>query len=105
MIPPTNHELCRRTRKFSEANRWSSSLTPHREHGMIDIMGTAKQSLSRVLRDAITSSGISFLKLEKMTSVSRGSISRFVNGERDLYLASAEKLAAVLGVEARKKRD
>ena len=69
---------------------------------MIDIMAKDSSSLANVLRNAIESSGVSYLHLERETGVSRGSISRFVNGERDLYLESASKISAFLGLKLKK---
>jgi transcriptional regulator with XRE-family HTH domain len=54
--------------------------------------------LSADLRRAIQESGISFLALAKATGVERGSISRFVRGQRSLRLDMADKLAAFFGL-------
>ncbi len=57
------------------------------------------KTISDTLRQAIADSDTPYLALERATGVSRGSISRFVNGERDLYLWSASALAQELGLE------
>ncbi|NLX12449.1 MAG: helix-turn-helix transcriptional regulator [Phycisphaerales bacterium] len=61
--------------------------------------------LSDVLRDAIRESGLSLLQIEQDTGVHRGSISRFLRGERSLRLDIADKLAAYLGIEAKRKEN
>ena len=57
------------------------------------------KTISETLRRAITDSDIPYIALERATGLSRGSISRFVNRERDLYLQSAALLAEELVLE------
>ena len=64
-------------------------------------MGRARSSLSEVLRRAIRGGGLTFQALAEATGVERGSISRFVRGERSLRLDMADRLAAYLGLELR----
>jgi plasmid maintenance system antidote protein VapI len=61
-------------------------------------------SLSEVLRRAIGQSGLTFQALAEASGVERGSISRFVRGERSLRLDKADRLAAYLGLELRPQR-
>lgn len=56
------------------------------------------------LRQAIRAYPHSMLQLEKESGCQRGSIARFLNGERDLRLETAAKLAAFFGLELRKGR-
>jgi transcriptional regulator with XRE-family HTH domain len=55
-------------------------------------------SLANDLRRAIQESGMSLQALGQATGVERGSISRFVKGQRSLRLDKAEKLAAFFGL-------
>jgi transcriptional regulator with XRE-family HTH domain len=54
--------------------------------------------LSGPLRDAIAARRLTAYALEKATGLDRRSISRWLNGEKDLWLSSADRLAAALGV-------
>ena len=58
-----------------------------------------KKRLSEVLREAIKAYPGSMLEIEKKTGIHRGSIARFVNGERSLRLDRAEVLIDFLGIE------
>ena len=49
------------------------------------------------LKDAIRQSGYSLRRLGKLTGVQRMSLSRFMDGTRDIHFASAMKVAAFLG--------
>jgi transcriptional regulator with XRE-family HTH domain len=60
--------------------------------------------VSDALRKAIIASGIPLLRIEQETGVHRGSLSRFVRGERGLQLAVVDTLAAYLKLELRKWR-
>jgi plasmid maintenance system antidote protein VapI len=60
--------------------------------------------LSDVLRRAIRESGLTFQALAEAARVERGSVSRFVRGERSLRLDMADRLAEYLGLELRPKR-
>ena len=55
--------------------------------------------ISDQLRRAISKSGETYYALAQRTGVDAVVISRFVNGERDLRLETAAKLAAGLGLE------
>jgi plasmid maintenance system antidote protein VapI len=63
-----------------------------------------KPTLADALRKAIRESGISQQQLSYATEVPAPAISRFVNGHRDLTLATADKLAAHLGLELRPRK-
>ena len=62
-------------------------------------MSSKKKSITDRLRQAIISSGIPYLRFEKATGLSRGSVGRFVRTERDIYFESAALLAQELGLE------
>ena len=55
-------------------------------------------TITYVLRQAITDTGLPLLRIEQDTGVQRASISRFVRGERSLRLDAADKLAEYLGL-------
>jgi transcriptional regulator with XRE-family HTH domain len=54
--------------------------------------------LADQLREVIVSRGISASELAKLAGVDHRSIQRFLNGERDITLGSASRIAAALGV-------
>ncbi len=53
------------------------------------------------LRAAFVESGMSRFELAKRSGVPYSGIHRFIGGDRDLTLATASKLADVLGLELR----
>ncbi len=57
-----------------------------------------KHTLSRSLRDVIESREITPYALGKESGVDPTVISRFLSGERDLRLGTADKIAAALGL-------
>jgi transcriptional regulator with XRE-family HTH domain len=62
---------------------------------------------SEQLRQAIRASGLTGYQLSKQTGISEAQISRFLRGQRNLTIASAEKLGAAVGLSlccAKKKR-
>jgi hypothetical protein len=61
-------------------------------------------SLNDQLRSAIRSSDQSLYAIAKGTNVHYGVIYRFARGQRDIYLETASKLAAYLGLELMKKK-
>ena len=62
-----------------------------------------EKTLSKVLRDAIGKSGRSANELAKVTGVPQPTITRFLAGA-DMRLSRAEKIAAFLGLELKKRR-
>jgi len=56
-------------------------------------------SLSEVLRHAIRESGMTEYQIAKRAGISQIMISRFISGERDIRLATADKLAHALGLK------
>jgi transcriptional regulator with XRE-family HTH domain len=64
---------------------------------------TLDQTLSETLKQAIVSSELSQYRIAKESGVSAGVLSRFVNGERDLKLETADKLCKILGFTLSKK--
>jgi DNA-binding phage protein len=57
------------------------------------------KSLTLQLREAIRASGRSLRDLESTTGINRSQISRFLRGERDLTLTTAEQLIKALGLK------
>lgn len=55
--------------------------------------------LSQTLREAIKGSGKSVRRLAKEAKVSEVVLRQFLHGERDLRLATAERLANILGLK------
>jgi transcriptional regulator with XRE-family HTH domain len=56
------------------------------------------------IQELIRASGRSLRDLEKASGVSRGQLSRFLNGKRDLTLTTLGPLLAALGLEVRPKK-
>jgi plasmid maintenance system antidote protein VapI len=61
-------------------------------------------TLSDLLRNAIIESGMAHIAIERATGVKRGSIMRFLRGETSLRLDKADALAALFGLELRRKK-
>jgi transcriptional regulator with XRE-family HTH domain len=57
-------------------------------------------SFTDTLRSAIEASDKSMYQIAKESGITPAMVGRFVRGERDLRLATADKLAAALGVRA-----
>ena len=55
--------------------------------------------IDETLRDAIRASELTTYRIGKDAGISTGVIDRFVSGERDIRLATAAKIAKVLGLE------
>ena len=51
------------------------------------------------LRDAIRKSELTQNEIARRAGIDRGMVSRFVNGERGMTLATATKVADILGLE------
>jgi len=60
---------------------------------------TASGALSQGLRTAIQTSGRSVYQISKEANVSQIVISRFLSGERDIRMETADRLADVLGLQ------
>jgi ribosome-binding protein aMBF1 (putative translation factor) len=56
-------------------------------------------TLSKALREAIQSSGKSVYQIAKAAKVSQIVVSRFLSGERDIRMETADRLAEVLGLK------
>jgi transcriptional regulator with XRE-family HTH domain len=68
-------------------------------------------TLTIALKKAITDSSVSLYRIAKDSGVDASTLSRFMSGERDLQLSTADKLAAFFSLEvaqrtkpARKRR-
>lgn len=58
----------------------------------------ARHTLSGQLRDVIESRGLSAYALGKLAEVDPGVVSRFLTGERDIRMETADRLAVALGL-------
>jgi DNA-binding phage protein len=63
----------------------------------------AKNSLTEMLKLSLRSSGRSFYQIAKESGVSPIVITRFLAGKRDIRMATADKLANVLGLKLQAK--
>ena len=57
-----------------------------------------KDSITNVLKSAIKKSGQSHYALAKKADCTPSQLDRFVSGERDLNLATADRIAQVLSI-------
>ena len=55
--------------------------------------------MSEPLKKAIEASGLTVYEIAKRAKVSQIIISRFLSGERDIRMATADKLARILGLK------
>jgi hypothetical protein len=62
---------------------------------------SAPDSLSETLKEAIRHSKLSVYQIAKDAGVSQIVLSRFLSGERDIRMATADRVAAVLGLQLR----
>jgi ribosome-binding protein aMBF1 (putative translation factor) len=60
--------------------------------------GTASGRLSQALRDAIRASGKAVDEIAREAGVSPAVVAHFLAGERDIRMATADKLAEALGL-------
>lgn len=64
--------------------------------------GGASGRLSQALRDALRASDKSMYQIAQDAGVSQIVVSRFLSGQRDIRMATADKLAEALGLEIAK---
>jgi hypothetical protein len=64
--------------------------------------GSASGRLSQALRDAFRDSDKSMVQIAQDAGVSQIVVSRFVSGERDVRMATADELAEALGLKLAK---
>lgn len=65
---------------------------------------TRRRTLPGALKRAVARSGLSATALAKATGVSQPAVTRFLNGDRDVTLATAERLCKFLNLELRRRR-
>lgn len=65
---------------------------------------TLMKSITTVLKDEIRRRGLPQKKLAELAGIQRASLYRFVSGERDLWLKTADRLCQALGLELMAKR-
>jgi transcriptional regulator with XRE-family HTH domain len=63
------------------------------------------ETISDQLRAIIKARGLTAYALAKLSGVNTGVIQRFINEERDIRLASVDKLATALGLRLCQDRD
>jgi hypothetical protein len=68
-------------------------------------MKIENENLEQRLKRAVLECGMSRHKLSKISGVSEAQLSTFINGKRTLTLPVAGKIAEVLGLELRPKKD
>ena len=61
--------------------------------------GGASGRLSQALRDALRASGKSMYQIARDAGVAQIVVSRFLSGERDIRMATADRLAEALGLK------
>src|SRR5258708_30768674 len=61
--------------------------------------GSASGRLSQALKDALRASDKSMYQIAQDAGVAQIVVSRFVSGERDIRMATADKLAEALGLK------
>jgi len=71
-------------------------MPPERQRLLMEGLETV--DIQEALRKAIVKSRITHYRLGKDADIDAGIIDRFVNGERDIRLGTASKLAEVLGL-------
>src|SRR5688572_9875261 len=69
------------------------------EYPAAEPCGGAAGRLSQALRDALRASDKSMDQIALETGVSQIVVSRFLSGERDIRMATADKLAEALGLK------
>lgn len=62
-----------------------------------------ENSLTEMLKTSLRSSGRSFYQIAKESGVSPIIVTRFLAGKRDIRMATADKLAGVLGLKLESK--
>jgi hypothetical protein len=91
--------VCRSRRLSSEEAERDRELRRKIEAEFPPVARPSQPVLSDLLKTAITQSPKSVYQLAQEAHVSRIVIARFLSGERDLRLATADKLASVLGLK------
>ena len=76
-----------------------SALPPEREAVLLDSIGMIDEDLRR----AILESGLTAYAIAQRCNMGPDPIQRFINGERDMRLATAAKVAKCLGLELVKR--
>jgi transcriptional regulator with XRE-family HTH domain len=72
---------------------------------LTDMLQTMSKSLTDQIRDAVRESKLSRYRICQETGIDKASMSKFVNGERGLSLASLDKLAALLELRVISERE
>jgi transcriptional regulator with XRE-family HTH domain len=67
-------------------------------------MKASDATMTKALKEAIERSGLPLLTIEQRTGVKRATVLRFMRGDADIRLATADKLAAYFGVRVSKTK-
>lgn len=62
------------------------------------------KSITTTLKDEVRRRGLPQKRIAELAGIQRASLSRFVSGERDLWLKTADRLCQALGLELVAKR-
>ena len=60
--------------------------------------------MTELLKETITERGLPLLRIEQETGVKRATVMRFMRGDADIRLATADKLAAYFGLDVVKRK-
>lgn len=60
--------------------------------------------MTEALKQAIANSGLPLLRIEQDTGVKRATVMRFMRGDADIRLATADRLSRYFGLEVIEKR-
>jgi plasmid maintenance system antidote protein VapI len=69
--------------------------------GEVEMASSGTVTISQALRDTIRQRGLTAYAAAKQAGVSVDAVQRFLNGQRGLTLATADKLAVALGLVVR----
>lgn len=85
------------------AVRALAKLPPDRQQLVME-QAMSQSNLVETLRDEIKASGYTHYALAKLCNISPAILDRFMTGERDLRLATAAKIAEVIGLKLVSKK-
>ena len=98
-----HHRSSRVALLYAQLGRAAAKLSPDRQQRLMEKI-MSQSNLVETLRHEIKASGITHYKLGKLCNISPAILDRFMNDERDLRLATAAKIAEVIGVKLVSKK-
>jgi plasmid maintenance system antidote protein VapI len=81
----------------------ANRIMPHKEFPPLETKTVEPSGLRDSLRKAVQESPKSVYQIAKDAGISQIVISRFLSGERDIRLATADRLARALGLAVAKR--